>query len=116
MGIGYSTSDDRAREAAERRPIASSSTPRSSAPRASCSIAGGEDLSLLEVNEAAEIVRQASTDETNIIFGATIDERLQGQMGSPSSRRGSAGTPQHADVHHEPEPEERLEPETFLAS
>ena len=44
------------------------------------SIAGGEDLTLLEVNEAAEVVRQAATDDTNIIFGATVDERLAGQV------------------------------------
>ena len=44
------------------------------------SVAGGEDLSLFEVNEAAEVVRQGSTDDTNIIFGATIDDRLTGQV------------------------------------
>jgi cell division protein FtsZ len=44
------------------------------------SIAGGDDLSLFEVNEAAEAVRAAATDDTNIIFGATIDERLTGQI------------------------------------
>ena len=44
------------------------------------SVAGGNDLSLLEVNEAAEVVRRGATDDTNIIFGATIDERLAGQM------------------------------------
>ena len=44
------------------------------------SIAGGDDLSLFEVNEAAEVVRQGATDDTNIIFGATIDERLTGQI------------------------------------
>ena len=44
------------------------------------SIAGGEDLTLLEVNEAAEVVRGAATDDTNIIFGATVDERLNGQV------------------------------------
>jgi cell division protein FtsZ len=44
------------------------------------SIAGGEDLTLYEVNEAAEAVREAATDDTNIIFGATIDERLNGQL------------------------------------
>jgi cell division protein FtsZ len=37
-------------------------------------------LTLLEVNEAAEAVRQAATDDTNIIFGATVDERLTGQV------------------------------------
>src|SRR5687768_17826368 len=44
------------------------------------SIAGGEDLTLLEVNDAAEAVRAAATDDTNIIFGATVDERLAGQV------------------------------------
>ncbi|HEU5489728.1 MAG TPA: hypothetical protein VFU84_02960, partial [Gaiellaceae bacterium] len=37
-------------------------------------------LSLVEVNEAAEVVRQTATDETNIIFGATVDSRLTGQV------------------------------------
>ena len=32
------------------------------------------------MNEAAEVVRQAATDDTNIIFGATVDERLTGQV------------------------------------
>jgi cell division protein FtsZ len=44
------------------------------------SISGGDDLSLVEVNEAAEVVRQTATDETNIIFGATVDPRLTGQV------------------------------------
>ena len=44
------------------------------------SIAGGEDLTLIEVNEAAEVIRAAATEDTNIIFGATIDDRLDGQM------------------------------------
>jgi cell division protein FtsZ len=32
------------------------------------------------VNEAAEVIRGAATDDTNIIFGATVDERLTGQV------------------------------------
>jgi cell division GTPase FtsZ len=32
------------------------------------------------VNEAAQVVREAATDDTNIIFGATIDERLNDQI------------------------------------
>ena len=32
------------------------------------------------MNEAAEAVREAATDDTNIIFGATIDDRLDGQI------------------------------------
>ena len=32
------------------------------------------------MNEAAEVVRAAADDDTTIIFGATVDERLAGQM------------------------------------
>jgi cell division protein FtsZ len=81
MGIGYSESPNRAREAAERAlrsPLID--TEIVGAKGILLSIAGGEDLTLLEVNEAAEVVRGAATDDTNIIFGATIDERLNGQV------------------------------------
>ena len=82
MGIGYSEArENRAREAAERAlrsPLID--TEIVGARGILLSIAGGDDLTLLEVNEAAEVVRQAATDDTNIIFGATVDERLTGQV------------------------------------
>ena len=81
MGIGYSSGENRAVEAVERAlrsPLIESDIV--GAKGILLSIAGGDDLSLYEVNEAAEIVRQRSGDETNIIFGATIDERLTGQV------------------------------------
>ena len=81
MGIGYSESENRAREAAERAlrsPLID--TEIVGAKGILLSIAGGEDLTLMEVNEAAEAVRAAATDDTNIIFGATLDERLNGQV------------------------------------
>jgi cell division protein FtsZ len=81
MGIGFSSGDSRAVEAVERAlrsPLIESDI--IGAKGILLSIAGGDDLSLYEVNEAAEIVRQRSGDETNIIFGATIDERLTGQV------------------------------------
>jgi cell division protein FtsZ len=82
MGIGFSeASDGRAREAADRAlrsPLID--TEITGARGILLSIAGGDDLTLLEVNEAAEVVRQAATDDTNIIFGATVDERLTGQV------------------------------------
>jgi cell division protein FtsZ len=96
MGIGFATGESRAREAADRAlrsPLID--TELTGARGILLSIAGGDDLTLLEVNEAAEVVRQAATDETNIIFGATIDERLAGQcwvtviatgLGRPSLR------------------------------
>jgi cell division protein FtsZ len=81
MGIGYATGENRAKEAAERAlrsPLIE--TEITGARGILLSIAGGNDLTLYEVNEAAEAVREAATDDTNIIFGATIDDRLEGQM------------------------------------
>jgi cell division protein FtsZ len=81
MGIGFATGESRAREAAARAlrsPLID--TEIMGARGILLSIAGGDDLTLLEVNEAAEVVREAATEETNIIFGATIDERLAGQV------------------------------------
>ncbi len=115
MGIGYSSSDDnRAREAAERAlrsPLIE--TELTGARGILLSIAGGDDLSLIEVNEAAEVIRQAATDDTQIIFGATVDESLTGQvwvtviatgLGAPRRRA-------YAGVHGG---EGLLEPPTFL--
>ena len=96
MGIGFATGENRAREAAERAlrsPLID--TELAGARGILLSIAGGEDLSLFEVNEAAEVVRQGAIDDTNLIFGATIDERLQrpglGDGGRDGSRRGAPG-------------------------
>jgi cell division protein FtsZ len=82
MGIGFaSEGESRAREAAERAlrsPLIEAEI--TGARGILLSIAGGDDLTLFEVNEAAEVIRSAATDDTNIIFGATIDERLTGQL------------------------------------
>jgi cell division protein FtsZ len=81
MGIGFATGENRAVEAAERAlrsPLVD--TELVSAKGILLSIAGGNDLSLYEVNEAAEVIRGAAVDDTNIIFGATVDERLEGQV------------------------------------
>ena len=93
IAIGFATGENRAREAAERAlrsPLID--TEIVGARGILLSIAGGEDLSLLEVNEAAQVVRQAATDDTNIIFGATVDERLAGQMWVTVVATGLAGT------------------------
>jgi len=82
MGIGFSsTGDSRAKDAAEkalRSPLIDEEI--TGASGILLSIAGGEDLTLIEVNEAAEVIRAAATEDTNIIFGATIDDRLTGQV------------------------------------
>src|SRR5579864_4163988 len=43
-------------------------------------ITGGTDLGIHEVNEAAAVVQKASDPDANIIFGAVIDERLDGEV------------------------------------
>ena len=83
MGIGFSSAgvESRAREAAERAlrsPLIDAEI--TGATGILLSIAGGDDLSLVEVNEAAEAIRSAAMDDTNIIFGATVDDRLTGQV------------------------------------
>jgi cell division protein FtsZ len=119
MGIGFATGENRAREAAERAlrsPLID--TELAGARGILLSIAGGEDLSLFEVNEAAEVVRQGAVDDTNLIFGATIDDRLNGQVwvtvvatglgGERRSRRPFAVHP------HDTSSDDGLEPPSFL--
>jgi cell division protein FtsZ len=113
MGIGYATGENRAKEAAERAlrsPLIE--TEITGARGILLSIAGGDDLTLYEVNEAAEAVREAATDDTNIIFGATIDDRLNGQMwitvvatgigGRNAGKRGSLVTASSGDALEAP--------------
>ncbi len=118
MGIGFSSgAENRAREAAERAlrsPLID--TELGAARGILLSIAGGDDLTLLEVNEAAEVIRQTATDDTQIIFGATIDERLTGQVWVTVivTGVGGAGRPSRSLVTALTAPEDELEPPSFL--
>jgi cell division protein FtsZ len=122
MGIGFSTGENRAREAAERAlrsPLID--TELGGARGILLSIAGGEDLSLFEVNEAAEVVRQGAVDDTNLIFGATIDERLNGQVwvtvvatGLGGERRQQRPFAVHPRDTASPSEDDALEPPSFL--
>jgi cell division protein FtsZ len=78
MGIGLGSGDHRATEAAKSA-ISSPllETTIDGAKGVLFNITGGTNLSLLEVNEAAEIIANAVDPEARIIFGAVIDERLQ---------------------------------------
>ena len=128
MGIGYATGDNRAQEAAERAlrsPLID--TEITGARGILLSIAGGDDLTLFEVNEAAEAVRAAATDDTNIIFGATLDDRLTGQiwvtviatgLGGPRRRTfsGVAATPAPSGASAARRPDDAFEPPSFLRS
>jgi cell division protein FtsZ len=99
MGIGYSSGPNRAKEAADMAlgsPLID--TEIVGARGILLSIAGGDDLSLLEVHDAAEIVRESATDDTNIIFGATVDSRLTGQIWVTVVATGLGGSRRRAET------------------
>ena len=77
MGIGHGSGESRAADAA-RQAIMSPLLEQSidGARGVLFTITGGPDLTLFEVNEAAEIIHAAADPEANIIFGSVIDERI----------------------------------------
>ena len=81
LGIGYAGGGNRAADAALSA-IASPllETPIDGAKGILLGVTGGPDLSLVEVGEAARVVADAADPDANIIFGATIDPDLQGQV------------------------------------
>ncbi|URN93187.1 MAG: cell division protein FtsZ [Candidatus Pristimantibacillus lignocellulolyticus] len=81
MGIGIASGENRAAEAA-RKAIQSPllETSIDGARGVIMNITGGSNLSLYEVNEAAEIVISASDPDVNMIFGAIIDEDLKEEI------------------------------------
>jgi cell division protein FtsZ len=81
LGIGMATGDSRAMFAAERAvasPLLETSV--DGARSILLSITGGEDLTLLEVSEAAKVVQEAAHPDAHIIFGANLDESLTDQV------------------------------------
>lgn len=81
MGIGIGSGKSRAREAATAAissPLLESSI--DGAKGVVFNITGGSDLTLHEVNSAAEIIYEAVDPNANIIFGAVLDDRLQGEV------------------------------------
>lgn len=81
MGIGVGSGKSRAREsamAAISSPLLDSSI--DGARGVVFNITGGSDMTLHEVNAAAEIIYEAVDPNANIIFGAVIDERMQGEI------------------------------------
>ncbi|MEI7913618.1 MAG: cell division protein FtsZ [Mycobacteriaceae bacterium] len=77
MGIGAARGDGRALKAAEiaiNSPLLEASM--EGAQGVLMSIAGGSDLGLFEINEAASLVQDAAHPDANIIFGTVIDDSL----------------------------------------
>lgn len=106
MGIGHATGENRAVNAAQQAiesPLLEVSI--DGARGVLFSVAGGKDLSMHEINEAAEVITSAVSPDANIIFGASIrDDLPEGEVAvtvvatgfDPSyfhSRPNSAGLP-----------------------
>jgi cell division protein FtsZ len=82
FGIGYGTGENRAKEAATQSiscPLLDSVSILG-AKAILVNITGGKDLTLLEANEAASLITEASGEDANIIFGAVIDEDLKDEL------------------------------------
>ncbi|QFT88785.1 Cell division protein FtsZ [Bacillus sp. THAF10] len=81
MGIGVATGENRASEAAKKAvssPLLETSI--DGAQGVLMNITGGTNLSLYEVQEAADIVASASDQEVNMIFGSVINENLKDEI------------------------------------
>lgn len=81
MGIGIATGESRAAEAAKKAissPLLETSI--DGAQGVLMNITGGMNLSLFEVNEAAEIVASAADQDVNMIFGSVINEDLKDEI------------------------------------
>jgi cell division protein FtsZ len=77
MGVGSSRGEGRSVQAAEKAinsPLLEASM--EGAHGVLLSIAGGSDLGLFEINEAASLVQEAAHPDANIIFGTVIDDSL----------------------------------------
>ena len=82
MGTGVRSGDNRTVEAAK----AAISSPLlegasvNGARGVIINVTGGPDLSLVEVSEASLLIQEAAHEDANIIFGAVIDQKLEGKV------------------------------------
>jgi cell division protein FtsZ len=125
MGTGIAEGEHRAVEAAQRA-ISSPLLEDASIHGARgvlINVTGGEDMTLHEVSDAANIVQEAADPDANIIFGTVIDRKMQGKVKvtviatgfsgdqtrtaigmTQSSRPGMRPPAEHADATPEPRP------------
>lgn len=81
IGIGIGVGENRATEAAKQAvssPLLETSI--SGATDAIINVTGGENLTLFEVEEAAEVIRSSANTDINTIFGAVINENLNDEI------------------------------------
>jgi cell division protein FtsZ len=107
MGIGSARGEGRAVQAAGKAinsPLLEASM--DGAHGVLLSVAGGSDLGLFEINEAASLVQEAAHPEANIIFGTVIDDSLGDEVRVTVIAAGfDSGTPTH----------KKLDPAAFRA-
>lgn len=104
MGIGSARGADRAIKAAElavESPLLEASI--EGAHGVLLSIQGGSNLGIFEINDAAQLVKEAAHPEANIIFGTVIDDTLGDEVRVTVIAAGFDGG----------EPQARLEAESF---
>src|SRR6202521_1232378 len=81
MGIGIGTGDNRAVDAARAAVMSPLLEVNITGARGILfNVTGGSDLGLFEVNEAAEVIKEAADPEANIIFGTVIDDRMRDEV------------------------------------
>ena len=81
MGIGIGTGENRAVEAARAAVMSPLLEINIQGARGILfNVTGGSDLGLFEVNEAAEVIKEAADPEANIIFGTVIDDRMRDEV------------------------------------
>lgn len=82
MGTGEAEGDNRAEEAAKQalsNPLLDDCTMHG-AKGVLINITGGDDITLMEIDEAANIIKEEVDDNANIIFGSSYDEALAGKI------------------------------------
>lgn len=109
MGTGEASGERRALEAAEAaiaNPLLDDVSLKG-ARGVLISITGGKDMTLFEVDEATNRIREDVDDEANIIFGSTFDERLDGRIRVSVVATGiGLGKREMSEEDSEPEQEE----------
>ena len=82
MGTGEAEGENRAQEAAKQalsNPLLDDCTMHG-AKGVLINITGGDDITLMEIDEAASIIKEEVDDNANIIFGSSYDEALAGKI------------------------------------
>ena len=110
MGIGIGKGENRMVDAAKQAissPMLETSI--DGARAVLINITGGEDTSIIDINEAAQLITQAADPEANIIFGAGIEEGLADEVHITVIATGFEKTPFGAPEKKEDKPQEQAQ-------